>query len=172
MSNRPSNEEYSAFAEQYVKLVPEGDIQEILARLLGETTSLFSALSEDRAAHRYAPGKWSLKQVLGHLADNERIMSYRLLRIARGDRTPLAGYDENALMDGAAFDDFPLAVTLEDYVTARRSTLALLRGLSGEAWKRIGLVNERESSARAWAYIIAGHEIHHLNVVRERYLNG
>ncbi|MFC5531158.1 DinB family protein [Cohnella yongneupensis] len=171
MSNRPSNEEYSPFAESYVKLVPEGDIQQILNGSLADTTGLFSSLTEDQAAYRYAPGKWSLKQVLGHIADNERIMSYRLLRIARGDQTPLAGYDENQLMSGATFDDLPLAVIVEDYAAARRSTLALLRGLSEEAWTRIGIVNDRKSSARAWAYIIAGHEIHHLNVVKERYLS-
>lgn len=133
MLDRPSNEEYNANFEKYVKLVPEGDIRHILSHSLKSTTDVFTSVTEEQANYRYAPGKWNLKEVLGHMTDNERIMSYRLLRIARGDKTPLAGYDENALNSGASFDRCPLVDLLEDFSAVRRATLTLLRGLSEEA---------------------------------------
>lgn len=171
MSNRPSAEEYNAYYETYVGLVPDGDISTILTQSLQNTIDVFTAATEDQANYRYAPGKWSMKEVLGHITDNERIMSYRLLRIARGDRTPLAGYDQDVLMSGASFDTCSLPDLLEDYTVVRQATLTLLRGLSEEAWSRSGVVNGSESSAAAWAYIIAGHELHHMNVIHEKYLN-
>jgi hypothetical protein len=171
MSIPPSNEEYNTYFERYVRLIPEGDICDILTQSLKNTTDVFSTVTEDRANYRYAPEKWSLKEVLGHITDNERIMSYRLLRIARGDKTPLAAYDQDVLMSGASFDTCSLTDLLEDYTIIRHATLTLLRGLTEEAWSRRGIVNDSESSARAWAYIIAGHELHHMNVIKEKYLN-
>lgn len=171
MNSRPLEEEYDIPFEQYVRLVPEGDILDILAKLLQQTSDLFSTLTDDQANNRYAPGKWSLKEVLGHITDNERIMSYRILRIARGDRTPLTGYDQDVLMSGADFDSIALPDIVEEYKAVRQGTLYLLRALTDEAWSRRGIVNDRESSVRAWAYIIAGHELHHLNVAREKYLH-
>ncbi|MCQ6561266.1 DinB family protein [Paenibacillus mendelii] len=171
MSNRPSAEEYDTSFERYVELVPEGNIQDLLIQSLQNTIAVFTTVTEDRANYRYAPGKWSLKEVLGHITDNERIMSYRLLRIARGDKTPLAGYDQDILMSGASFDTCSLSDLLEEYTVVRRATLTLLRGLSEEAWSRSGVVNGSESSAAAWAYIIAGHELHHMNVIHDKYLN-
>ena len=168
---RPSIEEYNDYFERYVILVAEGNICEILNQSLKNTFDVFSSVTEEQVNYRYAPGKWSLKEVLGHITDNERIMSYRLLRIARGDRTPLAGYDQDALMHGASFDTCLLADLLEDYTVVRRATLSLLPGLSEEAWSRRGVVKDSESSAKAWAYIIAGHELHHMNVIKEKYLN-
>jgi len=171
MANRPGREEYNAHFEGYVSVVPEGDIRDILTQSLVNTTNVFTHLSENQAHFRYAEGKWSLKEVLGHITDNERIMSYRLLRIARGDKTPLTGYDENVLVRGAAFDSCSMLDLIADYTAVRRATLTLLQGLPEEAWVRRGMVSGSESSALAWAYIIAGHELHHLNVVNERYLN-
>lgn len=171
MLNRPSKEEYNAYYERYVQLVPEGNIYDILTQSLKDTTDFFSNVGEDRANYRYAEGKWSMKEVLGHITDNERIMCYRLLRIARGDTTPLAGYDQDVLINGASFDKCTLAELLEDYAAVRHATLTLFRGLSDEALSRRGIVNDSESSAKAWAYIIIGHEIHHMNVINERYLN-
>jgi hypothetical protein len=171
MSIRPSKEEYNPYFERYVNLVPEGDLNDILIQSLQNTTDVFSTVSEDQAIYRYAPGKWSLKEVFCHITDNERIMSYRLLRIARGDKTPLAGYDQESLMSGASFDKCPLTDLIEDYTAVRGATLTLLKGLSEEELSRRGIVNNNESTARAWAYIIAGHEIHHMNVIKAKYLN-
>lgn len=170
MSLRPSSTEYHSYFERYITLVPEGNVTDILQQSLQQTSELFSSMTEEQAHFRYAPGKWSLKEVLGHITDNERIMSYRLLRIARGDQTPLPGYDQDELMKGAAFDACLLADLLEEYKLVRQSTLALLKGLPQEAWGRMGIVDGSESSAQAWAYIMAGHELHHMNVIRDKYL--
>ncbi|MCZ8511035.1 DinB family protein [Paenibacillus filicis] len=171
MNIRPTSGEYGGDFGKYINRVPDGNIFEILTRQLSENTEFLSGLTETQAGHRYAPGKWSLKEVIGHVIDNERIMAYRLLRIARGDRTPLPGYDENALMEGSSFDELPWSAVLEDYAAVRRATLTLLEGLREDAWSRLGVANNAELSAKALAYIIAGHEIHHLGVIRERYLD-
>ncbi|WP_239616752.1 DinB family protein [Cohnella mopanensis] len=172
MNNRPAQNEYGAYYHQYVSLVPDGDIQDILAGLLEHMSAYLSDIPETQGNYRYAPGKWSIKEVIGHINDNERIMSYRLLRIARGDQTPLAGYDQDEFMQGVDFDSSSLADLIEDYISVRRATLTLLRGLSEEAWTRSGSANNCVLSARSLAYIIAGHEIHHLNIIKERYIAG
>ncbi|UUZ83597.1 DinB family protein [Paenibacillus sp. P26] len=170
MPARPAHDEYSSYFAQYVELVPEGDIRELLARQLDDTSARLSAVSETQADYRYAPDKWSLKELLGHMTDTERVMSYRSLRVARGDKTSLPGFDQDEFVRGASFQSAPWSDRLEEYAAVRRSTLLLLRGLSEEAWLRRGLVKDSEMSARALAYIIAGHERHHLNVIVEKYL--
>ncbi|MFC4100914.1 DinB family protein [Paenibacillus xanthanilyticus] len=167
---RPEENEYSLYPGQYIDLVPEGDLLGILETSETIVTALLEQLPEPQGDFRYAPGKWSLKEVVGHITDNERIMSYRLLRIARGDQTPLAGYDQDLFMQSAPFDEWSLAQVAEDYKSVRRATYTLLRGLRDADWLRIGQANGSEISARALAYVIAGHEIHHMNVIRERYL--
>jgi hypothetical protein len=170
MVNRPSKEEYGPYFHQYISLVPEEKVSDILTQSLEHTVEIFSAVSEQKGLHRYASGKWSLKEVLAHIIDTERIMSYRLLRIARGDKTPLAGFDQDEYIKGASFDSIPIVQLIEEYTNVRRATLSLLKGLSEEAWSRRGTANNNELSARALAYIIAGHELHHLNVIQDRYL--
>lgn len=170
MLSRPSTEEYIPYHEQYIGLVGEGAVTELLASQLASTTELLSDIPEAQADYRYAEGKWTLKEVIGHISDTERVMSYRLLRAARGDKTPLAGFDQDEFMNAASFQDWSLSQIIEDYITVRKSTLSLLRGLSEEAWLRIGITNGSEVSARALAYIIAGHELHHLKIVHEKYL--
>jgi hypothetical protein len=167
---RPSSEEYATYYETYISLVPEGAVTDILAEQLEETTEFIAGLSEELANYRYAEGKWTVKEVIGHINDTERIMNYRLLRIARGDQTPLAGYDDEAYVAQASFSTLPFSLLLEDYAAVRRSTLTLLRGLPQEAWSREGVANNSKLTARALAYIIAGHELHHIRVIKERYL--
>nr|WP_027416699.1 DinB family protein [Aneurinibacillus terranovensis] len=161
---------YNPYYDRYICLVPEENVRDILTKHLEKTTKLLSDIPEQRANYRYASGKWSLKEVLGHITDNERIMSYRLLRIARGDKTPLAGYNQDDFIRGSSFDSHKLSELIEDYMFVRRSTLTLLRGLSEEAWSRRGFVNNSELSVKALAYIIAGHELHHIKVIKEKYL--
>ncbi|MFB9330642.1 DinB family protein [Paenibacillus aurantiacus] len=170
MLTRPQSNEYSQHPGQYIELVPEGDLLGILETSETIMSAFLEQLSESQGEYRYAPGKWSLKEVIGHITDNERIMSYRLLRIARGDQTPLAGYDQDLFMQSAPFDGWSLAQVAEDYRSVRSATYTLLRGLREADWLRIGQANETEISARAIAYVIAGHELHHLNIIRERYL--
>lgn len=167
---RPDTTEYAPFYGTYVTKVPEGDLLTILEEQRRDTQGLLENLTDARALHRYAPGKWSIKEVVGHITDAERIFAYRALRIARGDETPLPGFDENAYALAAHFDGRPLPELAAELDAVRRSTLALLRGFPGYAWIRRGTASNYGVSVRAIAYIIAGHERHHVMILRERYL--
>ncbi len=171
MNQRPERSEYQDYFAGYVALVPsEGDLISIFREQTKEMFTFISALSEEQGNYRYAPEKWSIKQMIGHLADTGRIMSYRLLRIARGDETPLAGFEENLYVRTGNFDAFSLKELLAHYMLVRDSTLALLTSLPEEAWERIGTSNNGALSARAQACIMIGHDLHHLNILKERYL--
>lgn len=170
MLKLPALTEYPSYYENYVRLVPDGDVREWLAKQQEATVALLSSISETEANYRYAPEKWILKEVIGHIIDTERIMCYRLLHIARGDKTPIAGYDDNQYVKEALFHAQSLNDLLENYTAVRRATLTLLRTLPENAWKRTGFANNGEVSVRALAYIMAGHELHHLSIVKERYL--
>jgi hypothetical protein len=168
---RPEDDEYVPYYGKYISLVPDGDLVETLRTQIGETLSLLRAIPEARASYRYAPGKWSIKEVVGHIADVERIMTYRALRIARADATPLPGFDENMYVPAANFDARPLASLAHELEEVRRATVAFLETLDPEAAARRGSANNNEISARALAYVIAGHERHHVEILRKRYLN-
>ncbi|WP_193726951.1 DinB family protein [Paenibacillus guangzhouensis] len=169
MITKPQTTEYGEHFSTYVRLVPEGDIREMLTAQLQATTDLFANLSDEQGNFRYAEGKWTVKEVLGHIADTERVMAYRLLTVARGDKTPLPGFDENVFVEGANFAAMPMSELIEDYQAVRRATLTLLRGLTDEALLRMGISNQLTISARALVHIIVGHELHHLNVLKEKY---
>lgn len=169
MLQRPKAEEYNAYYRKYIELVPEGNLLELLATQQDETTKKLSSLTEDQENYRYAQGKWSVKEVLGHLIDTERIMAYRLLRFARGDQSPLAGYEDESYVKEGMFHGREMADLLEEYQAVRASSISLLRGIPAEAWVRKGLANNSECSARALAYIIAGHELHHRSLLADRY---
>jgi hypothetical protein len=167
---RPQNDEYVPYYGKYISLVPDGDLVETLRTQIAETVSLLRSIPEDRASYRYAPGKWSIKEVVGHMADVERIMTYRALRIARADATPLPGFDENAYVPAANFEARSLTSLAHELEEVRRATIALFETLEPGAAARRGAANNNEISARALAYIIAGHERHHVGILRERYL--
>jgi len=167
---RPEADEYASFYETYVSLVPEGEVVETLRRQSEEVSALLAGIAEERAAYAYAPGKWSIKQVVGHVIDAERIFSYRAMAIARGERAALPGMDQDEYMAGADFDARTLADLAEEFSHLRRSNVLMLRGLSATAWSRRGTASGHEVTVRALAYIIAGHAAHHLQVLRTRYL--
>jgi hypothetical protein len=170
MNRRPETGDCSAYFERYVRLVPEGDIEEILERQLADVTGLLGGITEQQADFRYAENKWTLKEVVGHISDTERILAGRLVRIARGDRTPLPGFDSVVIAQGAPFDAWSFSHVMEDYQAVRRATFTLVKGLTEEAWKGQGTASGIEITAAALAYIIAGHELHHLNVIKDKYL--
>lgn len=170
MLERPSRDEFTQYYGTYIDLVPEGNLESILQTQFEETRRLLSTISEEQANYRYEAGKWTLKEVVGHIADTERIMSYRLLCIARGDKLPLAGYDEIEYVKEAVFPVRKLTDVVEEYAAVRQATMALLRGVPYHAWTRTGVANYSRLSARALAYIIAGHELHHRSIIEERYL--
>lgn len=167
---RPNPTEYAEYFGRYILKVPDGDVVEILAQQIEDTVRLLAGVTDQQALVRYAPGKWSVKEVVGHIADTERVMSYRALRFARGDAAPLAGFDENAFVAHAGFDRRPLGDLVEELRAVRRATVALFRGLDPEAALRRGVANEKPVSVRALAYIIAGHERHHREILADRYL--
>ncbi|MEX1182791.1 MAG: DinB family protein [Gemmatimonadota bacterium] len=170
--SRPAAGEFAGFYQKYVDLVPDGDIIAILATQLDDTSALLRELTDQQSLYAYAPGKWSVKQVVGHLTDSERIFACRALRFARGDQTPLPGFDEVPYAAAGEFDQRPLASLLAELSGGRRSTLALLAGLPADAWTRGGSANGQHVTVRALAWITAGHELHHREILASRYLEG
>jgi hypothetical protein len=170
MLARPNMSEYDATYESSISKVPEGNLLEILSHQRSETAALLSGISEEMAGYRYGPGKWSIKQVVGHVADSERIFGYRALRFARRDHTALPGYDENAFVDDANFDTRTLLAIADEFQAVRMSTLALFRSFEDAMWIREGTASGCSFSVRALGYQIAGHELHHVQILRERYL--
>jgi len=168
---RPATHEYAPFYARYIEKVPEGDLPALLESQVAELETLLGGLSEATALHRYAPGKWSIKETLGHLADGERILAYRLLRIARGDATPLAGYEEDDYAKAGGFDRRSLPDLLNEFRAVRQATLFLVRNLDAEAFAHHGTANDRPISAAALAHIVFGHVAHHIVILKERYLN-
>jgi len=169
-TSRPQPDEYNPYYERYTSLVDSADIRATLERQVQETVALLSGIGEDRGGFRYEPDKWSIKEVLGHMIDTERIFAYRALRIARGDRTPMAGFEQDDYVRNGHFDQLTLAGLIEELAAVRRSTLLLFSHLAPEAWIRRGVANGNETTVRAIAWIIAGHELHHRTILQERYL--
>lgn len=167
----PQPGEYAEGLAKYLASAPAGDPFVLLAAQVDEAEALLGGLPEAQALHRYAEGKWSLKDLLQHLTDVERIFAYRCLRIARGDSTPLAGFDDNAFAAAAQADAQPMAALLADFRAARQSSLELFRSLTDEAWLRAGTSNGRALTARCIPYMALAHAAHHLHVARERYLS-
>lgn len=165
----PQPDEYAPFYAPYVARVPEEAILPVLEGQLGEIRRLVEAVPPDRESFRYAPAKWSVREVVGHLADAERLFGYRALALARGGREPLPGFDENGAVEQAGFDTVPLGELADGWAAARRSNLALLRYLPAEAWARTGTANGTAISVRALAWILAGHVRHHQDVFGDRY---
>jgi hypothetical protein len=166
---RPEPGEFVPYYGKYIALVPPGDLIEILGLQGALTQRLLAPLDETQALHRYAPGKWSVKEVVGHIADAERVFAYRALRFARADETPLAGFDEVTWAPAGGFDRHPLPALLAELAAVRTATRALFGSFDQPAWMRRGTANNNPVSVRALAAIIAGHELHHVAILRERY---
>lgn len=169
--NRPEPSEYAPYQKAYLDLVAEDDILRSLERQLPQTAALFEGLPESRGEYAYAPGKWRLKEVLGHIADAERVLGYRALRVARGDTMPLAAFDQDAWVQHCTCTQRSFRSLLDEVSAVRQATLSLFRFLEPAALSRRGSTDAGNPySVRAVPYIILGHERHHLLIVRERYL--
>lgn len=169
-ATKPAKSEYLPYYERYITLVPDGDVLSTLATEMTETQSLLLALPASVATYRYAPEKWSVNEVVGHMIDSERIFTVRALRFARNDATPIPGFEQDDYVRNATFDAHPLAELASELEAVRQSTIFLFRHMDEEAWTRRGIANNAEVSVRALAYIIAGHELHHREILRTRYL--
>lgn len=169
--DRPEETEYLPYFGKYVALVTGDDILSTLSEQFAGTLALLRSIPESQGGFRYAAGKWSIKELVGHMIDSERVFAYRALCFGRNDKTPLPGYEQDDYIRNASFDACALGDLAAEFESVRRSTVFLFRHLDGEAWMRRGVANESEVSVRALAYIIAGHELHHVGILRDRYLS-
>jgi MOSC domain-containing protein YiiM len=170
---RPAVDEFHSALAGYIARVPDlGDAGRALELQREQVIVRLAGLKGERASFRYAPDKWSVTEIMGHLADSERIFAYRLLRIGRGDDTPLAGYDDPSYVRTGAFERRPFTDVLDDWAAARKATLLMVRGMPSEAWTRRGRANDHVVSARALVYTMLGHVDHHLAILAERYQIG
>jgi hypothetical protein len=165
---KPETTEYAPSEARYVALVPEKDILAALGEQLQDTLAFLQGVTEEQANTRHAPYTWSVKEVIGHMTDTERIYGYRALRVARNDPTPLPGFEENDYVRNATFDVYPLSELVAEFELVRRSHLCFFRHLPGEAWHRSGSANGHLVTVRALAFIMVGHARHHVAILRKR----
>jgi|SRR5687768_6866106 len=168
--HKPDESEYLPYYGRYIALVSDGDVVATLEGQMRDTKALVTGLPASISTYRYAPGKWSVNEMLGHVIDSERIFAARALRFARSDATPLPGFEQDDYVRNASFDSYPLHELAAELESVRRSTIFLFRHLSEEAWMRAGIANNAKVTVRALAYIIAGHELHHRGILESRYL--
>ena len=167
--DRPEKSEYDAYYERYVSTVADGNIAAILDEQPSELKALFANVTEDRGTFAYEDGKWTLKEVLSHLIDGERIFSYRALRISRGDETPIEGFEQDGYIENSNANNRTFAELLEEFDLQRRSNVLLINNISDENGKRMGTASGLTISVRGLVYIMAGHVRHHLAILKERY---
>ncbi len=170
-SDRPAATEYAPFYAGYVAQAPDGDILAMLGEQAEEFCRLAASVPGGEEGRRYAPGKWSIIELLGHLIDGERVFGYRAFRFSRNDSTPLEGFDEDAYVANGWFGCCTAERLGEEFLALRRSHILMFSSLPPEAWQRCGVANGNQVSVRALAYIMLGHVAHHLAVLRERYLD-
>ena len=166
----PDRTEAAEYYFTYINQVPAGDIRTILEAQRGETVQLLNGITETRSLHRYAADKWSIRQVVSHINDTERLFVFRALWFARGFETPLPSFDQNVAIESARADDCPLADHICEFDGLRAATVSFFHHLPDEAWSRRGVASGNPFTVRALAYIGAGHVAHHVRILRERYL--
>ena len=167
---RPEKSEYDPYYERYISLVQSNDVNDELAKQTAELRNLFSVLPEEKGTFAYAKGKWTIKEVISHLIDGERMFAYRVLRIARGDKTPIEGFEQDGYIENSHANGRSFAELLDEFELLRRANVLFFNNLKSDDWLRIGIANNVEVSVRALAYVMAGHIIHHQNILKERYL--
>ena len=169
-SQKPEPGEFLDYYSRYIDLVPDGDIIETLSSQRRDTAALLRDIPATMSGYRYAAGKWSVNELLGHRLDSERIFGIRALRVARNDSTPLPGFEQDDYVAGANFDAWSLADLAAEFEAVRAGTILFFKHLDESAWLRQGKANNAAVTVRALAYIIAGHELHHRGILRDRYL--
>ncbi len=167
---RPDPKEYSEYYHNYVQQVPKGNILDILDKQADLLGRFFAEISEEKSLYRYEPDKWSIREVVGHLLDVERIFSCRAFRFSRGDKTDLPGFDENAYVPNGNYDTHDISELVEEFYLLRKATVSMFRGFDRKMWDLKGKANGASMSVRAVAWILAGHLIHHMKVIQSRYL--
>lgn len=169
--NRPTQSEYAPYYEGYVSQVSESDVLPVLRAQMDELDVLLERVEPHQETFRYAEGKWSIREIVGHLIDGERVFGYRAFCIARGEQQNLPGFEQDDYMVTSHYDKTELEDLVSELRLIRLGNIAMFRTLDSEAWSRVGAANSNAVSVRALAFIMAGHVRHHMNVLRERYLN-
>lgn len=167
---RPNKNEYAEYYHKYVEKVPNGNIVEILETQLKTMINFFSMITEEKSKFRYADGKWSIREVLGHIIDAEKVFAYRALRFSRNDKNPLHGFDENYYIQNSNYDIIPLQILIEEFASLRKANILMFKGFIEKMWLAKGIASDNEVSVRGLAYIMVGHAEHHMKIVEERYL--
>ncbi|HEV7475594.1 MAG TPA: DinB family protein [Pyrinomonadaceae bacterium] len=170
MSGRPRPNEAASHYSTYIDRITSDDVVAVLGTQLDETLAFLSQINEEQSLHRYAPEKWSMRELLGHVNDGERVFAFRALWFARGFEDPLPSFDQEISFKSAGSDSVSWGTHVDEFRAIRLATLALFRNLPPEAWLRSGIASDSLVTVRALAYIIAGHVSHHLAILRERYL--
>jgi hypothetical protein len=170
MTGRPENTEAAPYYWTYINRVPGDNVLPVLESQWENLSPLLSSISEEKSLHRYAPEKWSIRQLLNHITDTERAFAFRALWFARGFESPLPGYDQDVAASGAQADTVPWAAHLEEFRRVRLATISLFKNMPPDAWMRRGIASDNPFTVRAVAFIIAGHVEHHVAILRERYL--
>jgi hypothetical protein len=169
--NRPETNEFDPYYNIYISLIDGNDVLPILDAQPAEIRKMFSGVPEEKGTFAYAEGKWTIKELLSHLIDGERMFAYRTLRVSRGDETPIEGFEQDGYIENSNANNRSFAELLDEFDLQRRSNMLMFNNLSDEAAKRIGTANEKEISTRALIYTMAGHVVHHINILKERYLS-
>lgn len=167
---RPKPDEFLDYYARYIDRVPDGDIVDTLSRQITETVAFFKSIPESKADYQYAPGKWTIRQVIGHLSDGERVFQYRAFRFSRADATPVPGFEENDYVDNAPFKKVSMEKLIGEFEYLRRASIYMFSNLDAEAMGRVGVANGHPVSVRAIAFIMAGHVTHHVQIMKDRYL--
>ncbi len=167
---RPNKNEYASYYETYISKVPEGNILDLLRQQVNAMQSYVQNIPEEKGLFKYAPDKWTIKEVLGHINDGERIFGYRALRFSRNDKNQLPGFEQDDFVKESNFNEIKLADMLDEFVKLREANIATFKNFSEAMWTRRGVASKNEMSVRAVPYIIYGHVQHHLNVLQEKYL--
>ncbi|HLA95171.1 MAG TPA: DinB family protein [Pyrinomonadaceae bacterium] len=167
---KPAKTEYAPYYEKYVSLVTEEDVVAVLSQQSREVSDLFASIDEARGTYAYAEGKWTIKELFIHLLDSERVFAYRALRIARGDKTPMEGFEQDDYIETSHANERTLANLIEEFEAIRRSNVILFSTFDQQDWQRAGTASNAEVSTRALASIMAGHVRHHIAILKDRYL--
>ena len=168
--NRPETHEFDPYYGRYIALVDGGKVLPILETQPADLRAIFSQMPEEKGTFAYATGKWTIKEVLSHLIDGERIFAYRILRISRGDETPIEGFEQDGYIENSNANFRPFTSLLDEFETQRSSNMLMLKNISDEGSRLMGMASDKPISVRALAYIAAGHVTHHVHILKDRYL--
>lgn len=167
---KPGADKYDSYFQRYTDLVPDETIIQTLDDQLNEAMSIYNGIENSKIDYRYAAGKWSVKELIIHILDTERIFVYRALRISRKDKTPMEGFEQDEYINNINWENYPFSSVLEEYELVRKHTILFFNNMTNEMLEQTGISSDMNMAVSAIPFILAGHERHHLNILKSRYL--